>query len=133
MLVTRETDYAVRTVLHLARNPGTMASVTDIAGAMQIPRTFLAKIVQRLARRRILKSVRGSRGGFRLARPAARITLFEIMDAIQGPAPINDCAVDSRRCAFSSRCVVHPVWVDLRKQVESRLKRETIAKFLRSC
>jgi Rrf2 family protein len=128
MLVTRETDYAVRCVLYLAREKDQVANVTEIAHAMHIPKTFLAKILQRLIRSKIVGSLRGMNGGFLLAKKPADISLLDIMEAIQGPAGINECAVDSKKCQRSSSCAVHPVWVDIRKEVENRLKKETIDK-----
>ena len=119
MLVTRETDYAVRTVLYLGQQDGRMVSVTEIAHEMHIPKSFLAKILQRLVRSHILASSRGAKGGFLLARKPSEITLLSIMEAIQGPAGINVCAVDSKKCRRSSTCAVHPVWVELRKEVET--------------
>jgi len=131
MLVTRETDYAVRCVLYLAREKDMVANVTEIAHAMHIPKTFLAKILQRLIRSGIVGSLRGMHGGFRIARKPAEISLLDIMAAIQGPAGINVCAVDSKRCGLSASCAVHPVWVDIRRNVETRLKKETIEKLLK--
>jgi Rrf2 family protein len=132
MLVTRETDYAVRTVLYLAREHDRVASVTEVAQAMFIPKSFLAKILQRLVRNGIVQSIRGVKGGFRLAKKPNEITLLAIMEAIQGLAGINVCAVDSKKCRLSSTCAVHPVWVDIRKEVETRLKKQTIATLLRA-
>ncbi len=130
MLVTRETDYAIRSVLYLAREADRVASVTEIARSMHIPKSFLAKIVQRLVRSGLLESLRGAQGGLRLAKDPSQLNLLEIMEAIQGPAGINMCAVNSKRCRLSSSCGVHPVWVDIRKEVEERLRRETIAGLL---
>jgi Rrf2 family protein len=130
MLVTRETDYAVRTALYLAQQDGRMVSVTEIAHAMHIPKSFLAKLLQRLVRSHILASSRGAKGGFLLAQKPSEISLLSIMEAMQGPAGINVCAVDSKRCKLSSSCAVHPVWVEIRKEVEKRLKRETIGKLI---
>ena len=131
MLVTRETDYAVRCVLYLAREKDLVANVTEIAHAMHIPKTFLAKILQRLIRGKIVGSLRGMHGGFKLAKKPTEISLLDIMKAIQGTAGINVCAVDSKKCSMSPSCAVHPVWVDIRKDVEGRLKRETIEMLLK--
>jgi len=131
MLVTRETDYAVRCVLYLARDKDQVANVTEIAHAMHIPKTFLAKILQRLIRNGVVGSLRGMHGGFTLAKKPTDISLLDIMEAIQGPAGINKCAVDSKKCRLSASCTVHPVWVDIRVEVEKRLKRETIDKLLK--
>jgi len=130
MLVTRETDYAVRTVIYLARNPNHTVSAAKIARAMHIPGSFLAKILQRLVRSRILISLRGPSGGFQLSIDPSEITLLAIMEAIQGPACINVCAVNSKRCNMSSTCTVHPIWLDIRSYVEKRMQNQSIASLL---
>ncbi|MDH4163197.1 MAG: Rrf2 family transcriptional regulator [Nitrospirota bacterium] len=126
MLVTRETDYAIRTVLFLAGESKPLASVSEIAKAMHIPKSFLAKIVQRLVKSGILSSIRGVAGGFRLARKPEHISLLAIMESIQGDTGINICATDKRLCRMSSTCVVHPLWVEIRQEVEKRLLKKTI-------
>jgi Rrf2 family protein len=126
MLVTRETDYAVRCILYLAKDDDQVSSVTEVSKNMQIPKTFLAKIFQRLVRAGLVESTRGMNGGFRLAKKTSAISLLDIMMAIQGPAGINVCAVNSKKCRRSSTCSVHPVWVELRKEVDKRLREQTI-------
>ncbi len=126
MLITRETDYAVRTVLYLAREGDRIANVTEVAHAMHIPKSFLAKILQRLTKSNILVSSRGVKGGFRLAKKPSEISLLDIMMSIQGKTTINLCVIDSKKCRLSATCSVHPVWVDIRKEVEKRLQKHTI-------
>jgi len=130
MLVTRETDYAVRCVLYLAKDKDQVSSVTEVSRNMHIPKTFLAKIFQRLVRAGLVVSVRGMNGGFSLAKRPSEISLLDIMVAIQGPAGINVCAVNSKKCRRSSTCAVHPVWVELRKEVDRRLREQTIDKLV---
>lgn len=132
MLVTREADYAIRTVVYLSREEERKANVTEIARAMHIPKSFLAKILQRLVRNGILSSTRGVMGGFRLARKPAEISLLDIMEAIQGPASVNLCVVEGKKCSLKSTCCVHPIWVELRKDIEKRLQKQTIAALLGS-
>jgi Rrf2 family protein len=126
MLVTRKTDYAVRCVLYLARDKDQVSNVTEVSKAMHIPKSFLAKIFQKLVRAGMVESIRGMNGGFRLAKKPSEISLLDIMAAIQGPAAINLCAVDSRKCRRSSTCSVHPVWVELRRDVNRKLQEQTI-------
>ena len=78
MQITRETDYAIRCVLHLARQPRRVAPAAEIAAATQVPRIFLAKILQRLAKAGIVVSQRGVQGGFSLARDLARHTFQQL-------------------------------------------------------
>jgi Rrf2 family protein len=126
MLVTRETDYAVRCVLYLARDKDRVSSVTEVSKEMQIPKSFLAKIFQRLVRAGIVRSIRGVNGGFQLARKPSAVSLLDIMTAIQGAEGVNVCAVNSKACRLSSTCAVHPVWVELRKDMLRRLREQTI-------
>jgi len=131
MLVTRETDYAVRCVLYLAESDDQIANVTEVSRKMHIPKTFLAKIFQKLSRAGIVESIRGMNGGFRLSKRPSAISLLDVMHAIQGPLGINVCAVNSKKCSRSSTCSVHPVWVGLRKEVDRRLQEQTIGKLVR--
>jgi len=128
MYVTRKADYAVRCVLHLSKDPKKVSSVDEIAGAMYVPKTFLAKILQRLMKSGIVSSIRGVKGGFQLTKAPKDISLLEVIEAIQGPSAANICAVDRRMCRLSNRCTIHPVWVKIRKTVEDELKKQNFAK-----
>jgi Rrf2 family protein len=101
----------VRCVLFLSKEPDRIISANEIAKAMYIPKSFLAKMLQRLSRKSIVKSTQGVRGGFQLARRPGKIDLLEVIEAMQGPSAANACAIDRKVCNLSKRCVVHPVWV----------------------
>ncbi len=123
MQITREADYAIRCVLHLSESEGEIVMVNEIAKARKIPRSFLAKILQRLAKAGIIKSFRGVNGGYQLAKSPEKINLLDVIEAIDGPVAMNRCAIDRRMCSLSDECVVHPVWVELRKETERRLRK----------
>ncbi len=121
MQITRETDYAIRCVLHLAMEPGRTFMVDDISDARGIPRSFLAKILQKLKRDRLVRSYRGVKGGFRLALPPEQISILDVVRSIQGGVPGNICAVDASLCDRSSDCAVHFIWKDVRDMLEDKL------------
>lgn len=129
MQITRETDYAIRCVYYLAGKAGEVTMVGEIARKMDTPKSFLAKILQKLARANIVQSFRGVKGGFQLARKPKEINLLEVIEAIQGPMVMNICALDKKMCRFSSTCTIHPVWVEVRKQVEKLLRKRSFASF----
>lgn len=111
MELTRKAEYAVRGMLYLAKlEEGQSAMIDEIAKAMLAPRTFLAKILQELALKGLIKSHKGQGGGFALARPAECITLGEIVEAIEGPIMPNTCLMGEGSCTFQTTCPVHPVW-----------------------
>jgi len=123
MQITREADYAIRCVLHLSQYHGEVKVVDEIARAKSIPRVFLSKILQKLSRAGIVRSYRGVKGGFELAKRPGDISLLDVIEAIDGPVAMNRCAIDRRLCSLSDECVVHPVWVELRKETERRLRK----------
>jgi Rrf2 family protein len=128
MQITRETDYAIRCVDYLSDKWGSVTMVDEIAKGKCVPKSFLAKILQKLTKASIVKSYRGVKGGFELARPPKEITLLEVIEAIQGPVAMNVCAVNEAMCGFSSSCAVHPVWMEIRREVEKILEKKNFAK-----
>jgi Rrf2 family protein len=129
MFVTRQTDYALRCVLYLSRGEDRIASVGEISRAMHVPKSFLAKILQRLVKSEIVTSTRGVRGGFQLAKRPRDISLLDVIEAVQGPTAMNMCSVDRKTCRLSGTCAIHPVWAKLRRDIEERLKKERFSDF----
>lgn len=130
MQITREADYAIRCVLYLSEPQGRVIMVDEIAKAKKIPKSFLAKILQKLAKVGIVKSFRGVKGGFQLAKKPKSISLLDVIEAIDGTVAMNRCAIDKRMCSLSNECSVHPVWVELRKEVEARLRETDFNKLI---
>lgn len=131
MLITRETDYAVRCILALSGTPHALRMAQDIAKERMIPGSFALKILQKLVRAGFVESSRGVKGGFRLSVPTGQISLFDVIKAIQGDVPVNTCAVDRMQCSMSNRCSVHPVWVVLRKDIVKKLGSISFQKLLK--
>ena len=127
MQITRETDYAIRCVYYLAGKKDEVIMVDEIAREMCTPKSFLSKILQKLARADIVKSYRGDKGGFQLSRDPSKISLLDVIEAVQGPVAMNICAVDKKACKLSSTCAIHPVWVDVRAKVEKLLRSKKIS------
>jgi Rrf2 family protein len=109
--LTRAGEYAIRAVIFLAmRPPDQVTGIREIAEYQNIPPSFLAKILQALQRRGIVRSHRGVRGGFTLARPAEEITLLEIIEIMEGPIFLNKCLIRMGECPKDETCSVHEVW-----------------------
>jgi Rrf2 family protein len=119
MQIKRETDYAIRCVFYLAGKEAEVVMLDEIASAMEIPKSFAAKILQKLVRSGIVSSFQGVKGGFRLARLADEISLYDVMQVIEGPIVLNVCTEDSKACDLSRACKVHPFWVKVRNEVET--------------
>lgn len=82
----------------------------EIAQRQQIPESFLPRIIAALSKARLLQTFRGNEGGVSLARPAAEISLLDIVHAVEGPICLNRCTYQPSRCERIRFCRVHPVW-----------------------
>ena len=124
MQITREGDYGVRSVLYLSRQPFKKISfVNEISEEYKIPRSFLAKILQKLVKANIVRSYRGVKGGFSLARQSRDISLLDVVEAIEGKIHLNLCLVDKKKCLFSKQCPVSPVWATVQAGFVDVLKK----------
>lgn len=121
MEITREVDYAVRCILCLSEAPGEIKGASRIAKEMGIPVPFVSKILQKLSKKGFVVPLRGVKGGFRLARRPQDISLLDVVEAIDGPIPVNICVIDSKSCNRIKKCSVHPVWVRLQKLIRREL------------
>jgi Rrf2 family transcriptional regulator, iron-sulfur cluster assembly transcription factor len=131
MQLTRGVEYGIEGILYLARRGGNEAAfVREISRATAIPETFLAKIFQRLANKGLVRSRRGFRGGFRLARPARRINLREIVEALEGPLEFHRCLDHLRARGRSGRCHVRRIFGEVQRQVADVLEQTTLADIL---
>lgn len=111
--ITRKTDYALRMLAELTRQPGEIVSVRKAAEQNDIPYSFARVIQHDLALAGIVESVRGSRGGMRISIDPEATTLADIIEAVQGPVVISDCEAASdggEPCPFISTCHFSPLW-----------------------
>jgi Rrf2 family protein len=130
MQITRQADYAVRAVLYLAQlGEERRAATSQIAQEQQIPPSFLAKIVSQLSVAGLLQTSRGARGGVSLARPAEKISLLEVVEAIDGPILLNECVANGA-CNFGEDCPMKPIWCDAQAELVDRLHTTTFDQFI---
>lgn len=111
--ISRKVEYGARAMVYLASLPeGMTTSFREIARKMDIPQEFLAKILKTLVKEKLVKSTRGARGGYSLARPGSHISLLEVIEAVEGKVGVNLCTDrDIRGCQFSgASCTMHGVW-----------------------
>jgi len=110
--LSKKSDYALIAMKHLAtRADGGAASAREISEAYAIPLELLAKVLQRLVRARLLVSVQGTRGGYRLARPALGISVADVIQSVDGPVTVTACSPDDHACGQFTTCSIRdPLW-----------------------
>ena len=127
MKLTRGTDYGIRGILYLATQPLEQVTLLrEIAEHQEVPESYLAKIFQDLNKAGLVRSHRGAKGGFSLARPPAQITLREVIEALQGTISLNRCLDIREVCPRQDQCAVSLV---LRKAQKELLETLDAANF----
>src|SRR5258706_9473394 len=126
--LSKKADYALMAMKHLAQHVGTSStSAREIAEQYDIPIELMAKVLQRLVRIGLLASTQGTRGGYTLGRPAAAISVADVIEAIDGPFTVTACSTENNDCEQFSKCSIRdPLW-QIRERIAAALGTVTIA------
>lgn len=136
--LTRETDYAIVLLVHLAGSQSAMPpeaslNARALALACRLRPPMVGKILKTLSRTGILTSQRGAKGGYTLARPATQITIAEVVTAMEGPIAITECTntQESRGCHNEPFCAVRSNWQAINQALLRALADLTLAQMAR--
>ena len=130
-LITRNTDYAVRALCCIAEQEKNIVSTDQMVQNLQMPRSFLRKILQILNKKGLLNSYKGKGGGFTLALPPEKISLIDVMKIFQGPIRLNECKFKKSDCPYTSDCLLKKKIDEIEKEVVIKLKVITIASIIK--
>ena len=127
-MLSRTSQYALRAALELARQPADAAvPASRLAGVVRIPTNYLSKILHELARAGVLDSTRGSSGGFRLARPAGRISVADVVGVFQDVGAEQRCLLGRRECRDVTGCSAHDAWKRVAAPIWTFFEETTLA------
>ena len=132
VIFSRQCEYALQAVLYLALAPrGERTSSKELTKRLGVPYHFIGKILQNLTRKRLLTSSKGPTGGFALGMPANEITLFHIVEAIDGVAITRACVLGFAECSGRHPCAVHAQWAAQRDEIYRMLVTRNIEELAR--
>lgn len=128
MQITRQTEYAIKTMLELAKiKDDELLSTRVISERQEIPEDFLKKTIQLLSVAGLIHTVRGVQGGVRLAKDPGQITIADVIAAIEGPVAINACLAPGSQCPNRQHCVISPILARAQHAFLQELSRESLA------
>jgi len=125
MIFSTATGYALQALAALP-DDGSFCLAKNISEELHLPGPYLAKILQTLVQGGLLESVRGPRGGFRLARPAQFVTVGEVLEVVEGPAALDGCLMGFPACGPENPCPLHVLWSEVKAQIDVSLAQSTI-------
>ncbi|MBE0428298.1 MAG: Rrf2 family transcriptional regulator [Thermoleophilia bacterium] len=128
MHLTRQSDYGVRAVLHLANLPyGKVVQTKEIAARQVIPSKYLPSIIRTLARAGLIRTLRGNQGGVMLARPPEDLSVLEVIEAVEGPISLVPCLRSPEQCVHQDSCTFRPVCENVQNSLIAQLHNTTFA------
>lgn len=126
--LSRITDYGIVLMAHIAeQGDRSLHTARDVSDRTELPLPVVSKILKSLTREGLLRSHRGSKGGYSLGRSAGEITVPELITALDGPIHLTECASHSGACAQEASCHVREPWQRINAAVEEALARITLA------
>jgi Rrf2 family protein len=131
-LITRDTDYAIRALCFIAGRKNEVVSAAQLVEELKIPRPFLRKILQKLNKTGVLRSQKGSGGGFSLAAAADRILLTDLIKVFQGTLKLNECCLKRKPCPNKQVCALKRKIDEIERYVSSQLGSITIGGLIRA-
>jgi Rrf2 family protein len=126
MHITLEADYAVRIVEHLAQR-GEKLDAHTISENTRVPQRFALKILRKLVQQGLIKSYKGAKGGYQLSRAPSKITLREVIEAVEGPYVLSRCLQDAYCCEHTT-CQFHRIYDEISLLVREKLETVTFAR-----
>ncbi|MDR0459418.1 MAG: Rrf2 family transcriptional regulator [Coriobacteriales bacterium] len=130
MDVTRRTDYAIRLIAALTLSDGKPLSVREAAEQYDVPYAFARSIQHALVQAGLIRSIRGAQGGMLLSVDPNELTLFRLIEAVQGPVNVAICTTDKDWCSREEHCQFHKVWEGANTLLEDYLDSVSIKQLL---
>lgn len=128
MVITTRARYATRALMEIALLNGTRpVGIRSISESQEIPPKYLESLFRQLKAAGIVRSVRGAGGGYILSRDASRITVWDVVAAVESNLAIVECGSDPGACARSTNCVTRELWLEVDQRVGQLLESVSVA------
>ena len=133
-MFSKTVQYAIHSVIYIGLHSSKdfHINLQEIAKKLDIPKHFLGKILQRLAKHNILKSMKGPNGGFSINRNINKLYLSEIIEAVDGKKSLNQCVLGFQDCSEDRPCPIHPFVKDIKTNKNTMLLTTSIGEICKS-
>ena len=120
--IRKLTDYGIFVLAHLANEQDTVMSASQIASRTGLNLPTVSKLLKTLSKAKLVTSIRGSQGGYSLAKKSSTISAAEIIDAFEGPVAITECSASYHSCSLESQCGVGEAWQKINRAIRNTLE-----------
>ncbi|MCW5960710.1 MAG: Rrf2 family transcriptional regulator [Pyrinomonadaceae bacterium] len=128
MLLSKTTGYGIRALVYIAQQGvSQLCGLQEIAAEENIPPAYLGKVLGDLRKHQLLRSVKGLHGGYELAQPADKITLWDVYQILDPLIDCNQCILGLTHCEERNPCALHDSWIPIKDEFVEMLRTKTIA------
>jgi FeS assembly SUF system regulator len=129
--LTKFTDYGILMLAHISgRQNGDIITARELTEQTGLPGPMVSKILKQLARSGIIRSHRGAKGGYSLAKPAEKISVAAVIEALEGPIGMTACAAGAGACKHEPACVVRGNWDRINRAITEALENVSLPEML---
>ena len=130
-MFSKSCEYAIKAVIYISHKSreGNRVGVKEVAGSIDAPEAFIAKILQDLSRKKVVNSMKGPNGGFYLEKENLKISLADIVKAIDGDKIYHECVLGLKACSQKNPCPVHDEYKEIKKKLIAMLENNSIDNF----
>jgi len=128
----KSSEYAIRSLVYMATNGDDLCSVQKLAQELNIPYKFLGRLMGNLREGGLVESVRGKKGGYRIARPLDQIKLEQIIDTVEGLETYDRCLLGFDLCDEDNPCPMHEFWAEPKELIQKMMANVTLAEMVES-
>ena len=127
MKISTKGRYGLRIMLDLALNAGAKPRmIHQIADSQQISEKYISRLIIKLRKAGMVKSIRGAKGGYRIARYPKNLTLLEILEVMEGPVSIVNCVCHPKSCNVTEECAAREIWCNLNEEIRRSMAKITL-------
>ena len=130
MRITKLTDYGVVIMAFMANAPTRLFQSREIAEQVAVAQPTVAKLLKRLTQHKLLISHRGANGGYHLAQAPEKITIADLINALEGPIAITECNMGHDYCATANLCAVKGPWLKINQIITNTLQSITLSELV---
>lgn len=127
MNTSKKTDYALHALMIMSRNKNFEYSASELAEIENVSASYLAKVMQKLSKYKIVSSSEGKTGGYKLNRKAEDISVAEIVEILEEKDNVFDCVDEVHGCTIRDRCKIHAVFKEAYQEMLKKLSKTSIA------
>lgn len=124
--MSKLTDYGTLVLARLGSS-GTLQSAAELAADTQLPLPTVSKLLKKLTTAGLVRSTRGANGGYKIDRPTTEISAVDVLDALEGPVAITECAQSDSHCRLESVCSVGTSWQHINQAIRHALSEISLA------